>query len=220
MIGIYKITSPSGKIYVGQSINIEVRFRRYRNLQCKKQPRLYNSFLRHGVLSHIFEILEQCLPCFLNERERHYQDLYCSTNRRCLNLLLTGTLDKCGSHSKETKQKISKKNKGKIHSEISKQRMSASRTGIKNHFFNKRHSQEARNKIRQHRLGKKYSDEINKKKASPRELNPNAKLVLNLLNGIYYGCVVDAANTYCISERNLARKLRGERNNKTPFSYV
>lgn len=27
MIGIYKITSPSGKVYIGQSVNIKERFK-------------------------------------------------------------------------------------------------------------------------------------------------------------------------------------------------
>ena len=29
MIGIYKITSPSGKVYIGQSIDIERRWKKY-----------------------------------------------------------------------------------------------------------------------------------------------------------------------------------------------
>ena len=36
MIGIYKITSPNGKIYIGQSINIDRRFKSYRKLQREK----------------------------------------------------------------------------------------------------------------------------------------------------------------------------------------
>ena len=34
-IGIYKITSPTRKIYIGQSINIEKRQSQYRNLNKK-----------------------------------------------------------------------------------------------------------------------------------------------------------------------------------------
>lgn len=33
-IGIYKITSPSNKIYIGQSTNITRRWDEYRKLQC------------------------------------------------------------------------------------------------------------------------------------------------------------------------------------------
>jgi group I intron endonuclease len=58
MQGIYKITSPSGKIYIGQSTNIEKRVSRYKSLSCKKQTKLYNSLRKYGWCSHIFEIIE------------------------------------------------------------------------------------------------------------------------------------------------------------------
>ena len=53
MIGIYKITSPSDRIYIGQSIDINKRFRKYYNLKCKQQPKLYNSLCKYGVDAHI-----------------------------------------------------------------------------------------------------------------------------------------------------------------------
>jgi len=34
--GIYKITSPTNKVYIGQSTNILFRFRAYKRLNCKK----------------------------------------------------------------------------------------------------------------------------------------------------------------------------------------
>jgi hypothetical protein len=43
MIGIYKITSPLKKIYIGQSINIENRFKGYKKSLKKAQIKLYNS---------------------------------------------------------------------------------------------------------------------------------------------------------------------------------
>lgn len=33
MVGIYKITSPTNKIYIGQSKNIRKRFNNYQNLK-------------------------------------------------------------------------------------------------------------------------------------------------------------------------------------------
>ena len=57
MTGVYKITSPSSRIYVGQSINIEKRFNQYEKKQnVSEQKKLYNSFLKYGVENHIFEI--------------------------------------------------------------------------------------------------------------------------------------------------------------------
>lgn len=46
--GIYKLTSPSGKCYIGQSVQLEIRHRRYKNLECDRQPKLYNAILKYG----------------------------------------------------------------------------------------------------------------------------------------------------------------------------
>ena len=66
--GIYKITSPTNKVYIGQSTNSLFRFGAYKRLNCKKQTYLYNSFLKHGVENHTFEIIEECSIDILNER--------------------------------------------------------------------------------------------------------------------------------------------------------
>ena len=99
MTGIYKITSPSKKIYIGQSVDIEKRFRSYKNLShCKSQIKLYNSFLKYGVNNHIFEIVEECSIELLNDKERYYQDFYNVLNSG-LNCLLTKTNDRSGKMS-------------------------------------------------------------------------------------------------------------------------
>jgi len=59
MIGIYKITNPKGKIYIGQSINIKRRFNEYKRLNCSQQPKIYNSLLKYGSDNHKFEIIEE-----------------------------------------------------------------------------------------------------------------------------------------------------------------
>lgn len=56
--GIYKITNPKGRIYIGQSKNIDERIARYKKLQCcKHQLFLYRSFLKYSVDNHSFEII-------------------------------------------------------------------------------------------------------------------------------------------------------------------
>lgn len=76
MIGIYKITSPSGKIYIGQSINIDKRRIQYSKLECKNQPKILNSLKKYGPENHIFEILEECTLDQLNEREIYWKQYY------------------------------------------------------------------------------------------------------------------------------------------------
>jgi group I intron endonuclease len=110
MIGIYKITSPSGKVYIGQSINIKRRLRDYKNLRCKKQPKLLHSFLKYGYNQHIVEIILECEIHQLNENERLYQELFDCINNG-LNCTLTGANDKSGKLSEKTKLKISNANK-------------------------------------------------------------------------------------------------------------
>jgi len=125
IIGIYKITSPSNKVYIGQSIDIETRWNQYRNLNCKDQPKLYNSLIKHGIEQHTFEIIECCNIELLNERERYWQDFYDVLNRnKGLNCKLTETNEKNGAHCEDTKLKISQKHKGKKFSDESKKKMS------------------------------------------------------------------------------------------------
>jgi group I intron endonuclease len=71
-IGIYKITNPEGKIYIGQSTDIEFRWEYYINHRCKGQPSLYLSFKKYGWFYHQFEIIEECDKTKLIERERYW----------------------------------------------------------------------------------------------------------------------------------------------------
>ena len=41
MIGIYKITSPTNRVYIGQSVNIKKRFRSYIHKLGKRQPIIF-----------------------------------------------------------------------------------------------------------------------------------------------------------------------------------
>lgn len=112
MVGIYKITSPSGKIYIGQSINIEKTWKyRYKNLNaCKRQTILYNSLKKHGYENHTFEVIEECNEYKLLERETYWKEYYKVLEIPSLCCRMDG---RGGKLSEETKQKISKANKGK-----------------------------------------------------------------------------------------------------------
>ena len=57
---IYKITSPSGKVYIGQTVHFYKRMTVYGGGHCKEQIKLYRSFLKHGINNHTVEILERC----------------------------------------------------------------------------------------------------------------------------------------------------------------
>ena len=76
IIGIYKITSPTNKIYIGQSSNIKIRWFNYFNLGCKGQPQIYRSLKKYGVKNHKFEIIEECSLEQLNEKETYWKLFY------------------------------------------------------------------------------------------------------------------------------------------------
>jgi len=108
MIGIYKITSPNNRVYIGQSNNIKKRFKEYKSLNnCKGQIKLYRSFLKYGVINHTFKIIEECTVIKLNEKERHWQEHYKCVESG-LNCFLTKTNEKPRIMSQEYKDKIKK----------------------------------------------------------------------------------------------------------------
>lgn len=148
--GIYKITSPSGRIYIGQSKNIEKRFLQYRRLQCKYQKMLYNSLIKYGVENHIFEIVLQCLPEELNLNELKYIQ---ETGSYKDGLNMT----KGGEISPMSHPEIAAKMIGKKHSEESKLKRSSTLKNkiasgeIQHGRFNSKHSSESIEKIKEKR---------------------------------------------------------------------
>lgn len=67
--GIYKITSPSGGIYIGQSVDINKRKSRYKNSKCNKQNRIYRSLIKYGFENHTFEIIHVLDVDFLSKKD-------------------------------------------------------------------------------------------------------------------------------------------------------
>ena len=98
--GIYKITSPTGRIYIGQSIDIYKRGKDYARVSSslKQQKRLYNSIKKYSPDRHIFEIIEECGFEDLLCRERHWQDHYDVLSKMGMNCVLT----KCGEVPMQT----------------------------------------------------------------------------------------------------------------------
>ena len=106
-IGVYKITSPTNKIYIGQSTDIDKRWYHYNKLRCKGQPQLYNSLKFHGAENHTFEILEICNATQLDERELSHKQTH--TEQHGWDSVMFTMLNdgKGGNKSTSTKQKMS-----------------------------------------------------------------------------------------------------------------
>lgn len=159
MVGIYKITSPTGKVYIGQSTNIQQRFQYYNNLRCIQQVKLFRSLQKYGPENHNFEIIEECEESRLNLRERYWQEQYDVLNKeKGLNLRYTKVNDRSGIMSKEAKE-----------------RMSISKTGEKNNMHGKTHSEKTKKKISEKRKGYKHSEETKKLYSEQRSGVPKSE---------------------------------------------
>lgn len=123
IIGIYKITNPKGKVYIGQSVNIENRKYYYISTYGKGQPKIYKSIMEYGWENHIHEILEECSLEELDRLEKFYKNKIVQENG-WENALFCRLQDgKGGFDSQETKLKKSIAHKGKPKSEQHKQNM-------------------------------------------------------------------------------------------------
>lgn len=172
---IYKITSPSGKVYIGQSWDWIKRKSVYKRLACAGQRKLYNSLVKYGYDNHeiqvICELPKDVSQDVLNSYEEIYLKQYIDCNVPILNIREAGSN---GKLSKETIEKMSKslrgrtikpesiakmletrKNSGYVMSEESRRKIGDAHRRMKL-------SMEAREKIRQANLGKKMHENTKK----------------------------------------------------------
>ena len=169
MIGIYKITSPSGKVYIGQSKDLIRRKKDYEKYikNSNRQVKLLASINKYTWQKHFFEIIEECVFNDLNIRERFWQEYYNSIEEG-LNCIYTKTNEKPSAFGNETKEKMRIAQTGSKKSEITKEKMSNARLGYK-------FTEKSKLKMSNSRKGIKYSKEtIDKMKiaASKRNLKP------------------------------------------------
>ena len=119
MVGIYKITSPTGKIYIGQSWNIKRRVKDYKNGRAKGQPYLHNSLVKYGKASHKFEVIHKLEETVTQEDLNYWETLYW---QKCkdegINVLNVKEPGSNGKHSEESKRKVSEAMKGKPHPKL------------------------------------------------------------------------------------------------------
>jgi group I intron endonuclease len=155
---VYIVASPSGRIYVGSTIRLcKDRWRDYRELNCKKQIKLYESLKLYGVENHVFyeawvgDIKE------MYKMEAKIGKIWEVLDRELgLNCFLPKDSDVYYNISEETrkKQSISAKNKPP-RSEETKIKMRK--------YFDKGASQETRDKISRANIGKIVSLETREK---------------------------------------------------------
>lgn len=108
VVCIYKITSPTGKVYIGQTINARRRYTDYKSKKANKQPFLHKSIIKHGWHNHQFEVVHE-LPSdvtqdVINNYECIYIELYRSAGAVLLNT------KEGGSNGRNSDESIKKAN--------------------------------------------------------------------------------------------------------------
>lgn len=170
--GVYLITNKSnGMHYCGQSVDISARWQQH--LTPNKSA--IGSAIAEAPQRFTFRILERCPKEMLNDREKHYIQVYncvwplgynktsggssgsvvSDATKRKISEAQKGNTNTKGKklppHSEETKHKISEAHKGKILSEEHRRKMSEAHKGKKL----PPHSEEHRRKMSEALKGKK-----------------------------------------------------------------
>ena len=140
---IYKLTSPSGKIYIGQTQCFQDRMQGYRRGKCNLYVK--RAVDKYGLENIKLEILEKDVPLEkLDEREQFYFDTLQPFGDSGYNICTEAGTTRGRKRPPEEMQ-------GSID-------YVTGRFGELNHFYGKKHSEETKQKQREVKLGKKQSD--------------------------------------------------------------
>lgn len=140
-IGIYCIRNIiNGMIYIGQSVDLEKRFKRHKNsLNYGKHHSdfLQRAWDKYGPNAFEFEILEECQESDLNEKEHYYIDKVFKS-RDYKNGYNNREAGSNGRFSEESRRKMSESTKGQICNEETRKKFSAMYSGSGNPMFGRK----------------------------------------------------------------------------------
>jgi group I intron endonuclease len=219
--GIYKITSPSGKIYIGESVNVFRRKYLYSTYKCIGQKKLYSSLKKYGWNLHIFEVIEECKFDELLCRERYWQDFYDSMEKG-LNCKLTQCGDKKQKHSEETLYKMS----GENNSQWGKKRLDNIIRNKENPLKGENHPMFGKKGELSANYGNFWTNSQKEKQSKLlKDLYKNkngsrSKIILSLNTGIFYNTVKECAEVFGMNINTLRSRLNGNLKNNTELVYV
>jgi group I intron endonuclease len=234
MVSIYKITSPSGKIYIGSTINLKDRIYRYKTNRVKNQIKISRSIEKYGWENHIFEVIFKCDLKDRNFYENKFGVQYDVLGNNGLNCSIPKSNDAYICIAEETKIKIGLAHKGKKLSEQQKKQISINSS---NWLKNNKHPMigvTAWNKGKSHLKGEKNpmygikrSDEWKAehsrrmKEKNPRgEKHPKSVKIINSENGKIYLNIRDASEKLKINYSTLKSVIRRKKTNKYNLYYL
>jgi group I intron endonuclease len=228
--GIYKIQSPTNKIYIGQSINLKSRVSKYSSLNCKRQVKLWASLSKYGWEAHLFNVVQELPNDVSQEVLNNYEELYLQQYKDCgfemLNLKGAGRYGKISDETKE-KLKISLTEYYKNPNNREKTKI-ATRKAMSNLAIikklsdakkGKRLSEEHKRKISESNIGKsslhswmnaiKAREKLIGRKQSQEEKDKRAiKLYKKIeIEGIIYDSIIHYSKNFNVNRTKIWRKL-------------
>jgi group I intron endonuclease len=219
MVGIYKITSPTGKIYIGQSWDLKQRESYYRNMQSVRQPKLHASFLKHGWIRHLFEIVH-ILPIdvdqtIINQYEALYLQQYRNLGCSMLNIREAGSNGRPAKKSIEKGLKTKAVNGSAKRSNITKQKISLANSGKRKPLRSEQHRLNL-SKANKGKAGHKQSDVTKQKRLETRKCRgSNQKQIIHLGSGATYTSRKEAAAAFGWTAENINHYIK-----KGEFKYI
>ena len=180
---IYKIVSPTKRVYVGKTKNFERRVKDYRTNLGKGQPALYNSFKKHGFENHQIIIEEYFPESELNEMEIYYIKLFDSI-KNGLNVHIGGKGD-FGWSIGANREKYMK---------MLRDRVGDKNPNYGNHY---KHTEESIMKMKELAKGKGALGK-----------NSRAKKYLEVETGIVYPCMKSIALKYGVTNSGVINSFR------------
>lgn len=129
--GIYSITSSTGKIYIGSSVDVKRRWRTHlRDLRNAQHANNYlqRTYAKYGEAALTFAVQETCERADLLIREQWHIDMTLPDRRLNLAPQAGGG---CGPHTTESRRKIGERHAGRVHTEQSRTNMAAAHSGKK-----------------------------------------------------------------------------------------
>jgi group I intron endonuclease len=137
LIGIYCLTSPDGKVYVGQSTDLRARygsFFYYRKTKTNSYRGLEEAVSKYPRKQWRHEILQYCSKEELDELEEFWiKELDATNPERGYNKELGGRGCPKPKRTEEARERMSKAHKGKVLSEETKRKLSESKLGCNNY---------------------------------------------------------------------------------------
>lgn len=191
---LYVHICPNGKRYYG--ITSQRPARRWRNGKGYDHNEYFTRAINKYGWDNIEHIIlfDSLTESEAKELEQYYIQWYQTADRDYgYNISLGGESGNC---SDETKQKISKSNKGKHHTEESKQKMSESRKGTKHHMYGKHHTEETKQKLKESMMGKN---------------GPSAKPVICITTKTVFYTAKDGAEYYSIDGSGIIKCCKDKR---------